>query len=263
MGRTKGSKNKATLEKEKALNEQVNEQTNTEQINTTQDTIQESQIQEPQQPQEQPKELTLSEKLSILTPLDELLDFNGIEFTLKKYLPILEKQTLVQLVYDNLFSINKETKKEEFSHINRDVVFGYTVISFYTDLDFEDENLYDVYDLVKSSGLLDYVLGKIPATEIQFLEREITQAIKIKIPEYDNKKGFIEMIGEFLNRINDDVPNAINDLKAFNPEKLGNIMDILGKFDKFNNPSKYNDKVTPMNRQQRRASERKEDKLKN
>jgi len=232
MSRPKGSKNKKTIEKE--LKEKVIQ----EEKNINNEIENPTEKKEPEQ--EQKKELGFIDKLESNMFIDEYAVYKDIEFTYKKYLPINSKEIFVRLVVDNCFI--KEKDKIIFNHMMRELITGYNILIFYTDLDFENTDLEisEIYDLAKKSGLLDFIKSKIPYEELEFLDKEIIQEIKIKYPEYDgNKKGFIEIIGDFFNKISDDIPGAIDEIKNFNPDKFGNIMEIIDKFDKYNNPSKY------------------------
>ena len=239
MGRTKGSTNKPKTNSNEGKVVEIKKDEVVEIAEEVEVAPEISEVVEPTEPQ---KELSTLEKLQILTSMNELITFNGIEFTMKKYLPMAEKLTVIELVLQNCFDGDSV---DTFAPFNRELMLGYALIKYYTDIEISDVDdngneisVFDLYDLVKDSGLLDYLKGKIPYAELEFLNKEIDNAIKAKFGIYDNKKGIVEVVGDFLGKMSDDIPQGIEELKNFDPSKLGNIMDILGKFDKFNNPSK-------------------------
>lgn len=225
MGRPKGSKNKKTVKNENVVLEQSKQET--------------VEIEENKSMKKENKKITVEEHLRFNIPTDLFVNYNGLEFTLKRYLPVFDKKVLIQLVIENVFTKKDDNNKEEYTPINKEIIFASALVKYYTDIDFSKElSILDMYDLIKGSGLLDFIISHIPYSEIQFLEKQIDIAINSKLGIFDNRKSFVEMVNEFLNRMVNIVPEGIEELKNFDPNKLGNILSIIDNFAKFTNTKK-------------------------
>lgn len=88
-----------------------------------------------------------------------------------KYMPYTEKCALVKSVIENTSYIDVNGKKV----YKRDTasmlfVFIMQLISKYTDLEFEKDNVVIVYDVLMETKLMDQLLAQIPESEISFLK---------------------------------------------------------------------------------------------
>lgn len=88
-----------------------------------------------------------------------------------KYMPYTEKCALVKSVIENTSYIDVNGKKV----YKRDTasmlfVFIMQLISKYTDLEFEKDNVVIVYDALMETKLMDQLLAQIPESEISFLK---------------------------------------------------------------------------------------------
>ena len=92
-------------------------------------------------------------------------DYLNNNLHIKTYLPFLTKVTLA----DKLAKVTTLDKDTGNVNVKSDVnylLFCRTIIEQYTDLQVETEGLYDEYDLMNESGLLDKIMQMIPEKEI-------------------------------------------------------------------------------------------------
>jgi len=147
-------------------------------------------------------------------------DFNGLKINIKNYLPWEKKYDLVdatlQAAEEN--GIYNPIKLEKFFHL--------FLVYSYTDIDFGEEkgteaNL--IYDILKSSGLLDKIILAIPEEEYDELLRFVDTLIA-------DKTQLNRTIAGSLTKIIADLPiqmQAAADLiNGFDKEKFQNIIDF-------------------------------------
>ena len=136
------------------------------------------------------------------------------EIKVKQYLPIEKKITLVQI------ALQQSLEDGVYNEGLLAAYFHTYVVMFYTDLEFTDEEKYDVlnlYDLLWSEKIISSVMSLIPQEEIQELDE------MLNMQQRNNtvyKQSAAYLIGQFIN----ELPNQMN--------KVG---EIINNFD----PSKY------------------------
>lgn len=181
--------------------------------------------------------------------------FDGIEVTVKKYLPFTEKQLLVNRVVNNFF--NDEI--DLFSEFKKDFSMFLCIIESYTNLEIPEENIYDFYDQVVGSGFYEEIISAIPSREFDYLNEKISDMIYAKQQEAKRENTIeavverflnsvlakLEQVGEKLpsaaklkNMLEKSVPKMIN---SVDPNKLSFIKEAIG----------FNNGISP-NREQRR-----------
>ena len=87
-----------------------------------------------------------------------------------KYMPYSEKCALVKSVIENT-SYEEQEGKRIYKRNTAGMLFVFTMqlISRYTDLEFEKENVVVVYDALMESGLMNKLMAQIPEEEISIL----------------------------------------------------------------------------------------------
>ena len=87
-----------------------------------------------------------------------------------KYMPYSEKCALVKSVIENT-SYEEQEGKRIYKRNTAGMLFVFTMqlISRYTDLEFEKENVVVVYDALMESGLMNKLMEQIPEEEISIL----------------------------------------------------------------------------------------------
>lgn len=184
--------------------------------------------------------------------LDDLMDL-GIQ--VKRYLPINKKLTLIHrmLAYATVESDGMQSINTIYKHLFYEIemVRAYSNLDFSTvdklrdsekldDREKYGDKLIEYYDMIKSAGIVDYILGLIADGEVQFIKNCLEEQI---IENNRVNNSIAGVVGGALNRLIDRLPTAdemdgllkslpsiVNNL---DPKILANVLDIV----KFNNPS--------------------------
>ena len=111
----------------------------------------------------------------------EVIQFEGLNITIKKYLPAQNKLNLITTVSENCFDKNENTG-EEYNSLIKDLLFTLQIAKEYTDLELGDSQLQS-YDALMESGLFDKICEVIPEKEIRYLDEKITSMVANKIDQ--------------------------------------------------------------------------------
>ena len=115
-------------------------------------------------------------KCKINDSVKELELNDGIVIEIKQYVSVQEKLALVgkviELAHEQDFNYSNPMKIRVF--LDLEMLFAYSNI---TCTDKQKEDLAKLYDLFKSSGILDMVLENIPKEEIDILEKGVQDTI--------------------------------------------------------------------------------------
>lgn len=161
------------------------------------------------------------------------LEYNIVDYLdVKNYLSLSAKKVLIEKILD-ICIIEEDIKKVDFAL--KQFGYEYMLISQYSNVDFDVEDVVQLYDELKEHELIDQILKSVPLSEIQFisyvLEKEIEQ-----IQLVDN--SFSNVISKQLSKAVDKLPDQkglaklIKDLpKQFNKmdsSKLKYLADAIG-----------------------------------
>lgn len=129
-----------------------------------------------------------------------------VEIEVKQYLPIQEKLGLigrvVELAHDQDYNFSNPVKCDVFRDL--EVVFAYTNITF---TDKQKEDLPKLYDMLKSSGILDAIIKAIPGEEYWGLVNGISNSVE-SIYKYQNSVlGIMDTLKTGYDQTNFDVEN--------------------------------------------------------
>ena len=142
----------------------------------------------------------------------------------KQYLPVQEKLELIGNVimaaHEQDQNYSNPVKCDIYTEL--EIVFAYTNISF---TDKQKEDLPKLYDMLKSSGLIDNVLDNIPEKEISTIFSGVWRSIE-SVYQYQNS-----ILG-ILDTIKTDYSNMKLDIDSLNqaitdPETLDFVKSIL------------------------------------
>ena len=142
----------------------------------------------------------------------------------KQYLPVQEKLELIGNVimaaHEQDQNYSNPVKCDIYTEL--EIVFAYTNISF---TDKQKEDLPKLYDILKSSGLIDNVLDNIPEKEINMIFSGVWRSIE-SVYQYQNSVlGVLDTIKTDYNNMKLDIDSlnqAITD-----PETLEFVKSIL------------------------------------
>ena len=144
---------------------------------------------------------------------------NGQKVNVFEYLPVVQKMSFVEYVARE--SVNDEGV---YNSIERQVAQFIGIVTFYTNLNFEDDqekNIYDLYDVFTITGDKKLIMDNIPASELIELDGYIEDAIEEKIKLNDSLP---RVIGGFLNKVVEKIPN-----EKFITKTLNNIPKLVNK----------------------------------
>lgn len=176
----------------------------------------------------------MAKKVSVKTMRDlvkkdkgvEIVEFSSVEMELKKYLPINDKRMIIELVVENAF-IEKDGIRRVDPAI-KEVMVSVLLVKYYANIN-EFEDLYEMYDVIKSSGLLDFVKNNIPENELDLLETLIEDRISEEYYAIKQEGSFIKVAENFISMINNKMQEGIKEIENFDPEKLKKITEVIQK----------------------------------
>lgn len=150
------------------------------------------------------------------------------EVKVKQYLPVSDKIDLVQI------ALQQSQEDGVYNEILLDMYFNLYLAVFYTDIEFDkekfQENTMEIYDDLKSCGLLDTIISAMPEEEYRDLfdfltaQRKAyldykTTAAYILTDFFENLPMQMEQVSEILNNFD---PNKFQAVKNFAEAANGN-----------------------------------------
>lgn len=159
-------------------------------------------------------------KLKIDNSVKEF-DFNGAKIEVKQYLPIEDKNDLIQIALQKSEEdgIYNETKLEMYFNLN--LIYLYTNITF-TEKQKEDEA--KLYDLLESNGLVTNIIQNIDSKEYESL-LDYLDKIKYAILKY--KTTAAALLQSVIRDLPANAQAAADIIENFNPENFQNVMNIV------------------------------------
>ena len=143
------------------------------------------------------------------------VNINDKEIQVKEYLPIEDKQSLIQI------TLQQSEVNGLIDYILLDAYFGLYTVMYYTDLEFTDEEKSEplkLYDILESNGIIDEVFNYIPIVERDQLQNCLDSTIEKIIP-YKNSLAYsfnnlINNFGGLLSNLNEyDVKNIMEQIQ--------------------------------------------------
>lgn len=149
-----------------------------------------------------------------------VFDFCGNKIEVLKYLPIEDKNALVNITLQESMEngVCNPIRLEMFFHLN--LVYMYTNITF-TDKQKEDEA--KLYDTLNSNGFIDLMVEKIPEEEYTELLTYINDLKEEQIRENNSILGSVRNIMKELYVQADDIQKLVDN---FNKDKYKEVLDF-------------------------------------
>lgn len=168
--------------------------------------------------------LKLQQNTSVTSIFHEV-DDQQLMIEVKQYLPINEKLGLISralsaAIDDNNF-VNS-VKLELFG--NLEIIYAYTNLTF---TEKQKEDPCKLYDLLDSSGLLNKIIGAIPAPEYEFVNTNLTEIAKAYYDYQASALGIITAIGEQNETVTAGIRKMLEDVN--NPEAFATLKDVMEK----------------------------------
>ena len=154
-----------------------------------------------------------------------IININGIDVEVKQYLSVNEKLDLISWI------INQSADDMKFYNVGKLIIFKTIgLLRYYTNINFTDkqlENTAELFDLIYSSGLSDNIIGAIPKTEIDFIDKVLIDTVE-SIYKYQNSvMGILDTVTTDYKDLNFDVSELQKNIS--NPENLTLLKDVVTK----------------------------------
>ena len=153
--------------------------------------------------------------------------WNDNEIEVKQYLPIQEKLFIMEEVISASMS--------QYNYANPVQVEVYThlcTLKYYTNIKFTDKQWGDpakLYDLVRSSGLLEKVHEQLPVGEFNELMEGIDKSVKAFYAYRTSILGILDAVKSDYSGLNTEISQIVSQIK--DPEALNQLNSLMGLFD--------------------------------
>jgi hypothetical protein len=161
---------------------------------------------------------------------NKVIDFNGSEIQIVKYLSASDKYDLIMSTLQKSFAGNGM-----FDDFKAGVYFSLNVIYLYTNITFSAEDRADefgLYDTLKNSGLMNAVMAEIDEEELDDLFDDML-AMQRRITTYNNTTAAV--ISEFIDSLPEKFAKVTEFVNNLNPEKLQAMKEMAEQFKISNN----------------------------
>lgn len=152
----------------------------------------------------------------------ETIEFNGVKIDVIQYLSIDEKNNLISIALQNA----EEENGLYYNPLKLDMLFHLYIVFMYTNLSFTDKQKSDpikLYDSLKSNGLLDLILEKIPEVEYNTLYQYLEE---LSYTKTELKKSTAALIQSLIADLPRQAQSAMDIVNNFDPEKYQNVIDF-------------------------------------
>ena len=160
------------------------------------------------------KDLNLERKLA-----KKSFDLNGYEVHVLQYLPIDEKDDLIEI------TLNKSLIDGVYNPLLLDKYLNLNILYCYTDIDFSgarsDES--DLYDILETNGVFDKVIELMNPEEYKYLIQEL-ETYKTDICKYRTSVNGI--IRAAIEDLPSNVQKAVDTLKELDPNQFKELASI-------------------------------------
>ena len=157
----------------------------------------------------------------------------GDVLSVKPYLSLTTKKIIIKKILDLCITEEESIKKIDFAL--KEFAYGYILSDQYSNINFEVEDVLELYDELKENDIIDIVLKAIPESEINFIDYVLRKEIE-QIQLVDN--SLASVVSKSLNKIMEKIPDQkgiaklIKELpKQFNKldsSKLKYLTDAIG-----------------------------------
>ena len=164
---------------------------------------------------------------NLIVKNEEIVNFknneNEIEIKIKKYLPISEKQELIELVCSNAFVDGK------YDNLLKEIAYDILITKYYTNINLPQDNSI-AYDALNSCGLIYLIINSIPVSEHNFLRSNIESKIEEEKNRINKENELAGVIKKALSTLIEKIPDMESIQKI-----LGDFKDLdLGKLEQVN-----------------------------
>ena len=172
------------------------------------------------------KEISMDLIKGIGTEKSKTFEYEGFEIEVKEYLPIEKKRIMVELIVKNAFIYEDERKLSKLDGAIKEVMFDFFIVKYYTNL-VPMEDSFEMYDVLKVTGLIDLIKRSIPELEIKgiedFLEDRIAQ--EYRLAELESSIGY--RLQDTVASLNRTLSESIKAMAEFDPTKLQTLLSFI------------------------------------
>ena len=140
--------------------------------------------------------------------------------TVLQYLPIEEKNDIIQLALQNA------EENGQYNLVELDMYFALYVVYSYSNIEFtveEKSNAPELYDVLHSNGIINKIINAIPKCEYDYLRSTLEDTLKSK-REYRNT--IAATLNSFIENLPKNVEEAVKIAKQFKPEDFQRVIDF-------------------------------------
>lgn len=161
-----------------------------------------------------------------LTPINEIKTVeigDNIKFNVKQYLPAEDKNAILEIAMQ---TADQGTILNTFA---LDAIFHTYLVFKYTDIEFsieEKENLFELYDLLESNGIIDAMVAAIPKEEYESLTHYLNEMVDSYLTYRNSARALVEQFSMFAPQAAEKLTEVTKD---FDIEKLQQIVSLADK----------------------------------
>lgn len=153
----------------------------------------------------------------------KILKWNEQDIEITQYLPVQEKLGVMQdVIMSSMTEYNYENP------VQVEVYTYLSIIKNYTNIKFTEKQLESpakLYDLIRSSGLLDEIINNIPAEEYDELTAGIKKSLTAFYAYRNSVLGILDVLKTDYSNLNLDIEKIVSQVK--DPEALGILRDLI------------------------------------
>lgn len=156
----------------------------------------------------------------------ETVDFNGETIEVKQYLPIQQKLKMI----GDILNAAHEVENNYSNPVKVEVLTTLEIIFNYTNINFTDKQKEDspkLYDLLYSSGLVNQITQKIPASEIAFVASGVKETSNAIYGYKNSVLGILNAVSQEYKDLDLDIESLTQ--KISEPDNLSFVKDVLTK----------------------------------
>ena len=147
------------------------------------------------------------------------------EVEVKQYLPAADKNSILEI------TIQEADRGTVVNTFALDCLFHLYIVFKYTNIVFTDkqkEDLFGLYDILESNGVIDAVVEAIPELEYKELKDALDDIVE-KYAVYRNSfKGALEQLSLFVPQQANEMAEAVNNMDLSKAENILNIAEAAG-----------------------------------
>lgn len=163
------------------------------------------------------------------TELVKTITFKEIKIEVKQYLSIAEKMDIIERVVLGSYEEIEEVKI--FNSLLYDTIYNYLLAKFYTNLTLPDDKVLEMYDILKSTGLIEAIIEAIPDDEFDFLNSHVENRISEYNSANEARQGIGHVLGKLLIQYGNKLEESaeLNNPMSIKEDINGEIVDKLIK----------------------------------